>query len=148
MVEKAIQLRVYTPNRTVVDKTVGSVIFRACEGDMGVLPGHEPCSVMLGYGVLRAFGPDKQPADLLAVMGGYATVRDNTVTILSPMAAEPDKLEEAIAALERERAETRAHEKEADTEMTRMERALRRAMVHLDISSYSIIKGRDEQGDV
>lgn len=144
--EKAFRLRVLTPTRVVFDDDVDLAILRAKEGDMGILRNHEPCAVTLGYGILKAF-VEKQTTGQLAVMGGFATMKDNVLTILSPVAAPPDKIEETIAAIEAERAANQAREAEADIEMLRMENALRHTLVQMDISSYAIIKGREENLD-
>jgi len=137
-----LQLRVLTPNRIVLDAPFDFVVLRTTEGDMGILPGHAPYSVLLDYGVLRAY-TGKEPASVLAVLEGFATVGDNILTVMSAVAEPPDKIEDAIANIERERAENKALEQTADLEMHRIETALRNSLVKMDISSYSIIKGSE-----
>lgn len=144
MADKTLRLRVLTPTRTVLDQEVDFVLLRTKEGDMGVLHGHEPSAVLLDIGVLRAY-VDKKQTDILAVMGGFATVRDNQVTVMSDIAEPPDKIEAAIARRERERAENQLREQGADLEMRRAESALRRTLVQMDVSSYAIIKGKEEK---
>lgn len=144
MADKRLRLTVLTPNRTVFDQNVDFVILRTAQGDMGILPGHEACSVLLGYGLLRAFEGKKQ-TDVLAVLEGFATVEDNRVVVLSTVAERPDKLEATMTKMEKERAENKLHEQAADLEVHRAEMALRRSLVHMDISSYSITKGHDEK---
>lgn len=146
MSDQSLRLRVLTPTHTVLDREVDFVLLRTKEGDMGVLHGHEPSAVLLDIGVLRAY-VDKEQTELLAVMGGFATVRDNRVTVLSDIAEPPDKIEAAIARRERDRAENQKREQGADLEMRRAESALRRTLVQMDISSYSIIKGKEEKDE-
>lgn len=147
---KKIQLKVITPLRTVYEKAVDSVIVRSVCGDMGILYGHEPYSALLDYGMMRIFNSagDKSPTeleDVLMVMGGIVTVSDNTVIVLSNMAEHPDKLQEVIDKLSAERSATRQTEQRANLDIHRAETVLRRSMVHMDVSTYSIIKGHDEQ---
>lgn len=144
MAEKNIRLTVSTPIRTVLETDVDFVLLRAATGDMGILHGHEPVAVQLDYGVLQAF-TDKKPVSVLAVLGGFATVRENRVTVLTGLAEPPDKIEEAIAAREKERADNVISKRKLDMEMQRAETALRHALVHMDISAYSIIKGNQEK---
>lgn len=144
MAKKNIRLTVSTPTRTVLEADVDFVLLRAANGDMGILHGHEPQAVQLDYGVLQAF-VDKKPVDVLAVMGGFATVWENRVTVLTGLAEPPDKIEEAIAAREKERAENKLSNRKSDMEMQRAETALRHVLVNMDISAYSIIKGNQEK---
>jgi len=80
MAEK-LHLRVITPEETVVDEAVDMVIMRCSGGEMGVLPGHQPHAAVLREGTLR-IKTGKQERRM-AVQGGLATVRDNTLTVLT-----------------------------------------------------------------
>ena len=140
MANKTINLKILTPNRTVLDKDVEFVIFRTSEGDMGVLPGHEPYSAVMDYAMLtmRESGGH---SDVMAVMGGFVTIHDNKVVILSNLADTPDKIEDAFENLMREHAKCKRSEQTSDLELLRAEKALRGALVKMDVSSYSITKG-------
>lgn len=144
MTDKLYRLRVITPGKTVFDQMVDYVMVRAADGDMGFLYGHEPCSVTLDFGVLRAFEQKRQTA-VFAVLGGFATVRQNQVVVLTAFAEPPDQVEAALAAIEKERAESRVHERKSDLEVHRAETALRRTLVQMDISSYSLLGGKEEK---
>lgn len=143
MAEKNLRLTVSTPARTVLDAEVDFVLLRTVDGDMGVLRDHEPAAVLLDSGVLRAFR-DKKTTDTLAVLGGFATIVDNRVTVLTDLAEPPDKLEAVVAAREKERADSKLQERRSDFETQRAEAALRHTLVQMDVSSYSIIKGHEE----
>lgn len=143
---KGLALRVLTPARTVLEKQVDFVLLRTTEGDMGVLHGHEPCAALLDAGALRAY-QNRRETDVLMLMGGFATVRENTVTVLTTFAEPPDRVEDALAKIEEERAQNRLRERSADLEIHRAEKALRQTLVKMDISSYSLIKGKEEQGE-
>ena len=144
MDQNSLTLRVLTPDRTVLSRAVDQVILRTSEGDLGILPGHEPCSVILDYGVLRAYD-GKNQADVIAVMRGFATVRDNEVVVLSAVAERPDQIEALLEDMERQQAENKRREERFDIEIIRAEIAMRRALVGMDISSHSILRGSKEK---
>jgi len=142
--DKRFQLKVITPGKTVFDQQIDFMIVRTADGDMGILHGHEPCSVTLDFGVLRAFEQKRQTA-MFAVLGGFVTVRGNQVVVLTAFAEPPDQVEAALAAIEKERAENRIHEQKLDLEVHRAESALRRTLVQMDIGAYSLLKGNEEK---
>lgn len=144
---RKLRLRVLTPDRASLEREAGFIVLRAAGGDMGILPGHEPCAVMLDTGILRAYagyGQWERPY-LLAVLGGFATVRGDEVVVMSAVAERPEELEAVLARMERERAESRRDERIADFEMQRVEAALRRSLVKMDVSAYSVLRGREDQ---
>lgn len=143
MAQKNVRLRVSMPTQTVLDTEVDFVLLRTLEGDMGILHGHEPSAVLLDYGLLKAF-VDKKLTDALMLLGGFATVQENRVTVLTTLAGPPHKMKEIMAAREAERAQSKLLEQKSDVEMQRAETALRRALVQMDVSAYSIIKGNEE----
>lgn len=143
---RQIHLKVMTPVCVVFDKHVDFVIMRSKEGDMGILYGHEPYSALLDYGTLRIIPNNKnKEEELLMVLGGIVIIQDNEVVVLSEMAEHPDKMQEAINKLKEERAANKLKEEAADLDMHRAEMAIRRALVHMDVSAYSIIKDHGEQ---
>jgi len=142
--QNSLTLRVLTPDRTVLSRAVDQVILRTSEGDLGILPGHEPCSVILDYGVLRAYD-GKNQADVIAVMRGFATVRDNEVVVLSAVAERPDQIESLLEDMERQQVENKRREERFDIEIIRAEIAMRRALVGMDISSHSILRDSKEK---
>ena len=145
--ERKIRLKVLTPVRTVYDKPVNMIIARTVDGDMGILYGHDSRTALLDDAVLRIMGDtaDRRGEELLMILGGILTVHDNEAVILSEIAEHPDKLQEFIDKLDEERSAHKIKEQTADIAMRRMEFAIRRALVHMDVSAYSILKGHGEQ---
>ena len=47
--KKNFHFRMLTPTRTMFDDDVEMVIFRAEDGDVGIMPGHTPLTTVLGY---------------------------------------------------------------------------------------------------
>ncbi|HYT94369.1 MAG TPA: ATP synthase F1 subunit epsilon, partial [Gemmataceae bacterium] len=93
---RSVKCVVVTPERAVLDETVDSVVLPMYDGELGVLPGRAPLIGRLGYGELRTRrGNDVQR---FFVDGGFAQVRDNVVTVLTPRALKADEISPAKAA--------------------------------------------------
>lgn len=144
MKKKLIKLKVITPNRILYEEEVKSVILRCVGGDKGILYGHEPCIAILDYGALQVYVTDKE-LDVLVVFGGIASIRDNTVTIISEMAALPDDIHKIRAEEDVEKAVARISESKLDIDVRRAEIALRRSLVRRDGSAYPLIKSGDSE---
>ena len=143
---KPLKLRIVTPYKVVADEEADFVLVNAIDGEKGFLADHEPCSLVLDIGLVKAFR-QKEEIISLAALGGFATVRDNQVIVMTPIAEPPEKVEEVIAQIEQERSENKVHELFADAEMSRAEIALRRSLVKNDVSAFAIIKGKLGQTD-
>lgn len=98
--EKKLELRVIAPTMATgkspykFKKTVDMVIMRCTTGDIGILPGRVPCSMVLDTGILRIFDEDSDVKERhMAIMGGVAHVSDNVVTILSDAAQKPSDID-------------------------------------------------------
>jgi len=89
MADKKLELRVIAPTASA-DKSLASykkgvnvdmVIMRCTTGDLGVLPGRTPCSMVLGKGDLRVFNDGNEKR--MEIDGGIASVGNDVVTILT-----------------------------------------------------------------
>ena len=97
MADEKINLRVISP-KTATDrrpyklqKDADMVIFRCSTGDLGILSGRMPCSMVLGAGVLRILDDGKEFR--MAVVGGVAHVQNDIVTVLSDTALLPKDID-------------------------------------------------------
>lgn len=130
-----------TPEKTVLSERADFVVLPAFEGEMGVLPGHEPYLVQLRPGGLRV-RRDGQ-ARVFAVSGGFAEVLADKVSVFAETAEMADEIdaERARQALERARAE--AHRPDADDlTLSRAETAIRRAQARLRVAGLRKGPGR------
>jgi len=92
-----------------------SVIARTTEGDLGVLPGHEPFLAALvpcAAEVLTAAGN----REVLALDGGFISVADNRVSVLSQFAKVAKEIDLTAAEHELAAAEKRLNAGELDDE--------------------------------
>jgi len=138
---KTLRLRVITPMSVVYDKQVSMFIARTTNGDMGVLYGHESHSALLADWSLRIIEDEQdKKEELLMVLGGILTVRENDAVIMSDMAEYPEKMQALIEKIKAEKAESKIKNQNTDLHTQRMELAIRQALVQIDVSAYSIIK--------
>ncbi len=131
MAEK-ILLEIVTPEKKVLSETVDIVVAPGEEGEFGVLPGHIPflCKLKIGELRLRAGGASRY----IAIMGGYAEVLPDRVTVLATAAEEAFEIDVVRAKAARERAERRLAEAKDKMEFTRAQAALQRALARLKVA--------------
>jgi F-type H+-transporting ATPase subunit epsilon len=82
--QRSLQCIVVTPERAVLDEPVDFVVLPLYDGELGVLPGRAPLIGRLGPGELRLRRGDA--IRRFFVDGGFAQVRNNIVTVLTPRA--------------------------------------------------------------
>jgi len=133
MAEAKVRLRIITPDNVKTDEDAGMVIMHCTSGDLGVLPGHMPLSAALGVGALRIIcnGSERK----ILVHGGFVTIQDDVVTVLTKDAEWPDEIDLARAHADREHAEQRLRERIDDTEYRTDQLLLRRALVQIEIGT-------------
>jgi F-type H+-transporting ATPase subunit epsilon len=77
----SLTVRVIAPDKTVWDGTADEVILPSTTGQVGILTGHAPIITALDVAVMQVkSGKDKWTK--IALMGGFAEVDDNEVTVL------------------------------------------------------------------
>ena len=125
-------LEIVTPERKVLSETVDIVMAPGELGEFGVLPGHIPFLCKLKVGELRyRVGATSRH---IAIMGGYAEVLNNQVTILAAAAEAEIEIDVIRARAARERAERRIAETRDKLEFARAQAALQRAMARLRVA--------------
>lgn len=75
-----LTVRVIAPDKTIWDSSAEEVILPSTTGQLGILSGHAPLLTALEIGVMRV-----RPAKdwvAIALMGGFAEVENDEVTIL------------------------------------------------------------------
>nr|UFK62957.1 ATP synthase CF1 epsilon subunit [Piper sarmentosum] len=75
-----LNLCVLTPNRIIWDSEVKEIILPTNSGQIGVLPNHALIATAVDIGILR-IRPDDQWITM-ALMGGFARIGNNEITIL------------------------------------------------------------------
>jgi F-type H+-transporting ATPase subunit epsilon len=77
---------VISPERTLFDGSVESMVAPAFDGEVGILPGHAPMLTLLGKGMLR-LGPEGSAARF-SVEGGFLQVVDDAVRVVTERATQ------------------------------------------------------------
>ncbi|MGD9680238.1 MAG: ATP synthase F1 subunit epsilon [Candidatus Obscuribacterales bacterium] len=133
------QLKVITPERIVLDTPAQSITATARDGQLTVLPRHEPLVTALGVDVLTY--KDKEGVEhSAAIIGGILEVGENTVTVLSDTAELGIEIDEARANQAKARAEAEKIQKTDKLDTQLAELALTRAIARL--KAVEMIKSR------
>ena len=125
----SLLLRIITPERVFYENEVMMVEFNTTEGEIGVLPGHIPLTVIVKPGILDITEEDGDK--VAALHAGFAEILPDRVTILAEIVEWPDEIDENRATAAKERAEARLHERQSDVDLARAEMALQRAIVRI-----------------
>nr|YP_010336463.1 ATP synthase CF1 epsilon subunit [Goniotrichopsis reniformis]UNJ14869.1 ATP synthase CF1 epsilon subunit [Goniotrichopsis reniformis] len=76
----SIDIRVIAPNGTTWDADAEEIILPSSTGQLGILPNHAPLLTALDIGVMRVrIGKNWTP---IILMGGFAEIEDNKLTIV------------------------------------------------------------------
>lgn len=140
----SLKLRIVTPERIVLEKDVAQVTATAVDGELSILPDHEPIVTPLSIDMLR-FREDKEE-EFAAIMGGILEVKNNEVTVLSDAAELDTEIDIARAKQARERAEAEKTQKQDKLDVYVAELALSRALARL--RTHEISKTRKRHGKI
>ena len=84
-----------SPENLVFSGEVEHVVVPGTEGEFGVLAGHAPLIAMLKPGILRILGPNEAR---IMVVGGFAEVNPDGLTVLADRAVPVEDLDPAVLA--------------------------------------------------
>jgi F-type H+-transporting ATPase subunit epsilon len=111
-----MQVEVVSASRVVWSGKGTNIIAKTVEGDIGILPGHEPVLAILVPGAVQIYAEDNT-REIVAVDGGFISVAHGRVSILSEYAsmAEEVSLRDAEKELAAAQARLDAGEDDEDT---------------------------------
>ncbi len=132
MSDKHLTLELVTPEKMAWSAPADFVVLPAYEGEMGVLPGHQPFLVQLVAGEVRvtAGGEVKH----FAVSGGFAEIKNNTVSLFAETAEDADQIDSERAHQELEKAKASVKPGLDPMQLAAMEAAIRRAQVRVRVA--------------
>ena len=128
---EGFSLRIITPERVFYEGPVEMVEFNTTEGEIGVLPGHIPLTVIVKPGILTI--TEAEGEKKAALHAGFAEILPESITILAEIIEWPGEIDENRAEAALERAKQRIEQKASDTDMARAETALLRAMARIQV---------------
>jgi F-type H+-transporting ATPase subunit epsilon len=127
----ALTVRVIAPDKTVWDSEAEEVILPSTTGQLGILAGHAPLLTALDVGVMRVRA-DKEWVPI-ALMGGFAEVENDQVTILVNGAERGDTIDLDAARIAFEEAQARLNQVKPEDRQAAIQakQALKRARSRL-----------------
>ena len=124
-----LNIRVIAPDRTVWNAAAEEVILPSSTGQLGILTGHIPLLTALDIGVMRVrIEKDWIP---IVLLGGFAEVENNTITILVNGAEEGAKIDIDKAQKGLEKAVSMLKDAETNKEKLEAAQQIRKARARL-----------------
>lgn len=124
-----LTVRVVSPDKTVWDATAQEVILPSTTGQLGILSGHAPLLTALDTAVMRVRPSQNAEWVAIALMGGFAEVENNEVTILVNGAERGDSIDLEAARTAYNQAEARVNQSQNATRQEQIQatQALKKA---------------------
>ena len=128
---KTLKLQIVTPEGIAYTDDVEIVVLKAPDGQIGILPNHISLMTQMlrGEMMVRKNGSPQ----FLAVGEGLVEVTGQSVSILTDMAIESKKIDEAKVEEARKRAEARLQEKISEEEVASVNASLARSLAQLKV---------------
>nr|YP_010242929.1 AtpE [Impatiens walleriana]QTJ26061.1 AtpE [Impatiens walleriana] len=126
-----LNLCVLTPNRNVWDSKVNEILLSTNSGQIGVLPNHAPIATAVDIGILRIRLKDQWL--MMALMGGFARIGNNKITVLVNDAEKSSDIDPQEAQETLEIAEANLKKAEGKRQIIEANLALRRARTRVEV---------------
>jgi F-type H+-transporting ATPase subunit epsilon len=136
--DMALTVRVIAPDKTVWDSPAEEIVLPSTTGQLGILSGHAPLLTALDTGVMRVRAEkDWLP---IALMGGFAEVENNEVTVLVNGAERGDSIDRADAQSAYDDAVTRMSNAQSGSRQEQIQaaQALKRARARLQAAGGTV----------
>lgn len=129
--QSSMTLKIVTPERVFYEGEVSMCEFNTTEGQIGVLPGHIPLTVIAAPGVLTI--TEETGKKTAALHSGFAEILQDSVTILAEVVEWPEEIDKDRAMGALDRAKERLEKKSPETDVARAETALKRAIARIEV---------------
>jgi len=129
----SLHVSIIAPDRNVWDVNAEEVILPSSTGQLGILKGHAPLLTALDIGVMRV--RIEKGWVPIVLMGGFAEVENDEVTILVNGAEEGSKIDKDEAQRNLEEMTTRFNEAVTNKEKIEATQSLRRARARVQAST-------------
>ena len=132
---KTLYLNLVAPQKQLLEGVaVGSVVLPAVAGELGVLPGHLPMIVQLGFGSLRYKKDGKE--EEFAVMGGLAEILREGVNVFAEGADLADEIDEEAEKQKIKKAKESLSRKDADIDFELAEMEIKQAIARMKVKKH------------
>lgn len=129
-------LRVMAPNRTVWNSEAQEVILSTNSGQIGILPNHAPLLTALDIGIMKIRIDSQWTA--MALMGGFAMIDNNQMTILVNEAEKASDINREQAQEAFQAAQTSLSEASGRKQVIEANLALKRAKARLEAVNATV----------
>nr|YP_009828848.1 ATP synthase CF1 epsilon subunit [Enhalus acoroides]QJC59079.1 ATP synthase CF1 epsilon subunit [Enhalus acoroides]QNH93462.1 ATP synthase CF1 epsilon subunit [Enhalus acoroides]UWV91949.1 ATP synthase CF1 epsilon subunit [Enhalus acoroides] len=131
-----LNLCVLTPNRIVWNSEVKEIILSTNSGQIGILPNHAPIATAVDMDLLRIRLKDRWLK--VALMGGFARIGNNEITVLGNDAELSTDIDPQEAQQALEIAEANLSRAEGKRQIIEANLARRRAIIRVEASKNTI----------
>lgn len=134
---KTLKLNLITPQKQLLTNLeVQSIVLPAFQGELGVLPGHIPMIVQLGFGALR-YKKDGQEEEF-AVLGGFAEILHESVNVFAESAGLAGEIDEEEEKQKIKRAKESLSKKDADIDFELAEIEIKQALTRMKVKKHRL----------
>src|SRR5262249_25777416 len=126
-----LKLEIVTPEEKIYSEDVDMVTLPGTDGELGVYPKHVPVLTTLKPGELRVMKGGSETS--LAVGEGFVEIKGDSVSVLTDMAFEPEKIDVAAAKKAVERAQAAMKEDHTAEEVAAIQVSLQKALAQLHV---------------
>ena len=126
-----LKLEIVTPERKIYSEDVDMVTLPGSEGELGVYPKHVPLLTTLKPGELRVIQNGRETA--LAIGECFVEIKADTVSVLTDMALEAEKIDIDAAEAAVERAKAAMKEDHTAGEVAAIQASLQKALAQLHV---------------
>nr|YP_009427218.1 ATP synthase CF1 epsilon subunit [Onoclea sensibilis]ASU95919.1 ATP synthase CF1 epsilon subunit [Onoclea sensibilis] len=130
-----LNLRVMAPNRIVWNSEVWEIVSSTSSGQVGILPNHAPLLTALDMGVLKIRRNEQWSS--MALMGGFAMIDNNQVTILVNEAERASEIDPDEARRTFQMAQADSAKAEGKKRVIEANSAFKRAKARLEASTVA-----------
>jgi F-type H+-transporting ATPase subunit epsilon len=126
-----LRLEIVTPEEKIYSEDVNMVTLPGSEGELGVYPNHVPLLTTLKPGELRVVKDGRETA--MAVGEGFVEIKADSVSVLTDMALEAEKIDVAAAEAAVDRAKAARKEDHGADVVAAILAAVQKALAQLHV---------------
>src|ERR1051326_3530765 len=126
-----LKLEIVTPEEKIYSEDVDMVTLPGAEGELGVYPNHVPVLTTLKPGELRVVKDGRSSA--LAVGEGFVEIKADSISVLTDMALQSEKIDVAAAEAALARAQAAMKEDTTPEQLAAIQTSLSKALAQLHV---------------
>lgn len=132
MAVSSFELKIIEPEGVFYEGTADMLELNTTEGEIGILPGHIPMTVIIKPGIVTIYETDGEEKKSV-IHAGFVEILQDKVTVLAEIAEWPSEIDEARAEAALSRAQERIQSHSPDVDMARAEAAMLRALARINV---------------